>query len=178
MTFDNEDSLRRIIKEFLKEFEEIEKFLEKEFQTFLEKEPEGLEKGPEEYFYGFSVTIGPDGRPIIREFGRRPRRRVIENGSKEEINEEQEAPPKIREISEEYPDVDVFEDKDTITVVAEIRGVSKENIDVKVLEDKSTLVIKAPGYYRKIRLSSKVNPLTAKAHYKHGVLEVVLKKEK
>lgn len=170
MIFNNEDSFRRIIKKFLKEFEELEKFLEKEL--------EGLEKGPEEYFYGFSVTIGPDGKPIIKELGRRPGSHIVEVEPEEKANEGQEVPPKIREIRGEYLDVDVFEDGDTITVVAEIRGVSKENIDVKVLEDKNTLIIKAPGYYRKIRLPSKVNPLTAKAHYKHGVLEVVLKKKK
>ena len=161
MAFDDEDIFRKLIRKFLKDFEEIERFFEK-----------GLEKSSsEEYFYGFSVTIGPDGKPIIREFGSKPKRKHIV-----EINYEKEH-PKIREVSEGYPDIDILEDNSTITVIAEIKGVDKKNIDVKVLKDRETLVIRAPEYFREIKLPSKVNPSKAKAHYKHGVLEVVLEKE-
>ena len=161
MAFDDEDIFRKLIRKFLKDFEEIERFFEK-----------GLEKSSsEEYFYGFSVTIGPDGKPIIREFGSKPKRKHIV-----EINYEEEH-PKIREVSEGYPDIDILEDNSTITVIAEIKGADKKNIDVKVLKDRETLVIRAPEYFREIKLSSKVNPSKAKARYKHGVLEIVLEKE-
>jgi len=161
VAFDDEDIFRKLIRKFLKDFEEIERFFEK-----------GLEKSSsEEYFYGFSVTIGPDGKPIIREFGSKPKRKHIV-----EINYEKEH-PKIREVSEGYPDIDILEDNSTITVIAEIKGADKKNIDVKVLKDRETLVIRAPEYFREIKLPSKVNPSKAKAHYKHGVLEVVLEKE-
>ena len=161
MAFDDEDIFRKLIRKFLKDFEEIERFFERE----LEK------SSSEEYFYGFSVTIGPDGKPIIREFGSKPKREHIV-----EINYE-EKHPKIREVSEEYPDIDILEDDNTITVIAEIKGADKKNIDVKVLKDRETLVIKAPEYFREIKLPSKVNPSKAKARYKHGVLEIVLEKE-
>jgi len=161
VAFDNEDIFRKLIRKFLKDFEEIERFFEKELEKPSSKE----------YFYGFSVTIGPDGKPIIREFGSKPKRKHIV-----EINYEKEY-PKIREVSEEYPDIDILEDNSTITVIAEIKGVDKKNIDVKVLKDRETLVIRAPEYFREIKLPSKVNPSKAKAHYKHGVLEVVLEKE-
>jgi len=161
MAFDDEDIFRKLIRKFLKDFEEIERFFERE----LEK------PSSEEYFYGFSVSIGPDGKPIIREFGSKPKREHIV-----EINYE-EKHPKIREVSEEYPDIDILEDDNTITVIAEIKGADKKNIDVKVLKDRETLVIKAPEYFREIKLPSKVNPSKAKARYKHGVLEIVLEKE-
>ena len=169
MWFD-EDLFRKILKKFMKDFEEFEKQLFKD--EFLEvEEPTGE---AEEYFYGFSLTIGPDGKPVIREFGSKPKRKHI-------IEEEQfetSTKPKIVEVPEENSeDVDVFEYDDTVEVVAEIRNVNKEDIDVKILSDRETLVIKAPGYYRKVKLPAKVNPSSAKAHYRNGVLEVTIRKQ-
>ena len=161
MALDDEDIFKKLIRRFLKDFEEIERFFERELEKSSSKE----------YFYGFSVTIGPDGKPIIREFGSNPKRKHIVKINHEETH------PKIKEVSEEYPDIDILEDNNTITVIAEIKGVDKKNIDVKVLKDRETLVIRAPEYFREIKLPSKVNPSKAKARYKHGVLEIVLEKE-
>ncbi len=167
MAFDDEDIFRKLIRRFLKDVEEIERLFEKGLEEFSSEKHKG------EYFYGFSVTVGPDGKPVIREFGSRPgRKRII--GIE---HESQERRPKIREVSEEYSDIDIFENENEITIVAEIKGVDKKNIDVKILKDRETLVIRAPEYFREIKLPSRVNPSRAKARYKHGVLEIVLEKE-
>lgn len=130
----------------------------------LEREMKELEKrGIKPYVYGFSITIGPDGKPIIREFGNVRRTR-----GRPEMIEERE------------PLVDVFEKEDEVIVVAEIPGVDKDKIDLKVTEDGKTLIIKASNedrkYYKEVELPAKVDPDTAKATYKNGVLEVKLKK--
>ncbi|MEM1831296.1 MAG: archaeal heat shock protein Hsp20, partial [Desulfurococcaceae archaeon] len=136
------------------------------FEEFREYKPERFREyermeGP--FVYGFSITIGPDGKPIIREFGNVRRVR-----GKPSIVEERE------------PLVDVFESENEVTVVAEMPGVDKEKIEVKVTEDGKTLVINASNekrkYYKEVELPAKVDPSSAKASYKNGVLEVKLKK--
>jgi len=154
-------------------FEDMERFLREfmrramsEFtpEAFREMEKELEKKGVKSYVYGFSVTIGPDGKPIIREFGNVPRRI--------------RGKPTI--IEEREPLVDVFETDSEVVVVAEMPGVEKEKIDVKVTEDGKTLIISASNedrkYYKEVDLPAKVDPLSAKATYKNGVLEVKLKK--
>ncbi|MEM1618015.1 MAG: archaeal heat shock protein Hsp20 [Desulfurococcaceae archaeon] len=130
----------------------------------FEKEMRELEKrGIKPYVYGFSITIGPDGKPVIREFGNVKRVR-----GRPEIIEERE------------PLVDVFEKDDEVIVVAEIPGVDKDKIDLKITEDGKTLIIRASNeerkYYKEVELPAKVDPDTSRATYKNGVLEVKLKK--
>ncbi|ADV65194.1 archaeal heat shock protein Hsp20 [Desulfurococcus mucosus] len=144
------DLMRRLSRGFTPEgFEEFERELER--------------KGVKPYVYGFSITIGPDGKPVIKEFGnvRRVRGKPV-------ISEERE------------PLIDVFESGDEVTVIAEIPGVEKDKIDVKVSDDGRTIVINASDtnrkYYKEIELPAKVDPASAKASYKNGVLEVKLKK--
>jgi len=148
------------------EFEDLERELNRIFRMFMNLNPEellgkGEVKGP--FIYGFSMTIGPDGRPIIREFGN-----VRRVSGKPSIGEERE------------PLVDVFEDGKTISVIAEIPGVNKEDIKLKISDDK--LIIQAESgdrkYYKEVKLPAKVKVESAKANYKNGVLEVKLEKKK
>lgn len=159
------DEIDELFEKMLEDMEKLMRDLERRF--FIERRPATPEEyrqyefGP--YVYGFSVTIGPDGKPIIREFGnvRRVRGR-----------------PSI--IEEREPLVDVFESEDEVTVVAEMPGVEKDKIDVKVSDDGKTLIINASNekrrYYKEVELPVKVDPSSAKAIYKNGVLEVKLKK--
>lgn len=163
-------------RDFESIFDEIERLFDEIFRDFrrrfyfglgpedIEREIRELEKrGFKPYVYGFSITIGPDGRPIIREFGNVRRIR-----GKPEIAEERE------------PLVDVFEREDEVIVVAEMPGVEKDKIDLKVTEDGKMLIIKASNeerkYYKEIELPARVDPESAKATYKNGILEVRLKK--
>jgi len=152
------DKMLEDMERFMREFER--KFLG-EVRLGKPGEFERYEYGP--YIYGFSITIGPDGRPIIREFGnvRRVRGR-----------------PAI--IEEREPLVDVLESDNEITVVVEMPGVEREKIDVKVSEDGKTLIISASNekrkYYKEVDLPAKVDPASAKATYRNGVLEVKLRK--
>lgn len=159
-----------IFDEMIREIEdEIFRFM-REFERY-EIRPEMFEEKGEKrrvfgpYVYGFRITVGPDGKPVIEEFGnvKRFRGRPI-------ISEERE------------PLVDVFESGDEITVVAELPGVEKNKIDLKVTDDRRKLIIRASNggrkYYKEVELPSEVEPESAKANYKNGVLEVKLKKSK
>jgi|ECHhosMinimDraft_1075155.scaffolds.fasta_scaffold06325_1 HSP20 family protein len=147
------------IKEFEKEWENVPKELVREKRSGSKTI---REFGP--FVYGYSITIGPDGKPIIREFGNvRPSRR----------------PSKMIEVSEERePLVDVIEEEDKVRVVAEVPGVSKEEINLDVVDNK--LRISTTGkikYYKEVPLDVPVDPDTSKATYSNGILEVTLKKK-
>ncbi|MEM0325446.1 MAG: archaeal heat shock protein Hsp20 [Desulfurococcaceae archaeon] len=160
------DELDRIFEDILRDMRHLMRRFYYGFPSpeEFEKEMRELEKrGIKPYVYGFSITIGPDGKPVIREFGnvRRVRGR-----------------PEI--IEEREPLVDVFEKDDEVIVVAEIPGVDKDKIDLKITEDGKTLIIRASNeerkYYKEVELPAKVDPDTSRATYKNGVLEVKLKK--
>ncbi len=108
---------------------------------------------------GFSIRIGPDGKPEIREFGTKD---MISQG-----------------VEERKPLVDVMETDDEVQIIAEMPGVNKEDIDVSASE--TSVEIKAEGenrkYYEVVDLPCEVIPESAKARYNNGVLEVVFKKK-
>ncbi len=116
-------------------------------------------KGP--FVYGFSMRMGPDGKPQFEEFGN------VKPAIKGEGTEERE------------PLVDVLEHKEEVAVIAELPGVRKEDIKLKATEE--TLAIRVDTQERKyaklVKLRVKVKPETAKANYKNGVLEVKLKRK-
>ncbi len=148
---------RRIFEDLEKEIEEMEKMFDEEFSKIFESMKSG-----KPYVYGFSITIGPDGKPIIRRFGN------------------VEPPWIVREEGEEYrtPFVDVFTDEKTneVKIVVELPGVSKDEINLEATE--KTLTIETTGerkYRTKVDLPVEVDPDSAKANYNNGVLEVVLK---
>ncbi|MCE4612577.1 MAG: Hsp20/alpha crystallin family protein [Desulfurococcales archaeon] len=151
-------SIFDVFDEIMRDFEESFRLLEEEFERLM-KEGRGEIRGP--YYYGVRVTIGPDGVPRIEEFGN------IKRGRR--------GRPLITEEIE--PLVDVIEHGDEVWVVAELPGVDKDKIKVKAQENK--LVIKAENgrkYYKEVDLPAKVDPKSAKASYRNGVLEVKLKK--
>ncbi|MEM3662154.1 MAG: archaeal heat shock protein Hsp20, partial [Sulfolobales archaeon] len=119
------------------------------------------------YYYGFRITIGPDGVPRVETFGNR-RPMIIEEGRPRRI------------LSEEIePLVDVYEEDDMISVVAEIPGVEKDKIKVRV-EGRKLYIEASNGkkYYKEVDLPADVDASSAKATYKNGVLEIKLKKTK
>jgi len=153
----------RIFEDLMRFMREFERRFYEEMREFKPEKPGRFERIEGPYVYGFSITIGPDGKPIIQEFGN-----VRKVRGKPSIVEERE------------PLVDVFESENEVSVVAELPGVEKDKIDVKVTEDGKTLIINASNekrkYYKEIELPARVDPSSAKASYKNGVLEVKLKK--
>lgn len=140
-------------------FQDIDQMIDSMFKTV---ESMGPQSDSNSVFYGYQVNIGPDGKPHVREFGNvKPTRRgTFEIGSRE-------------------PFVDVVvNDKDqTLKVVAEMPGVQKEDIELQATEDSLSITAKNAdrAYETTVPLNAKVDPNSAKASYRNGVLEVVLK---
>jgi HSP20 family protein len=133
--------------------EMMERFMNEAFDQAKDRE------GP--IFYGFSVSVGPDGKPIIQEFGN------VKPGLKG---------PELKEEIE--PLVDVVDGKDSLMVYAELPGVDKKDIQLSVTDESLTISVEREKrhYYKEVSLPAKVKPDTAKASYKNGVLEVTFEK--
>lgn len=166
--------LRWFLEDIERMEEEMQRFSE-EFEEFFEKLPKDLVKekklpggvireyGP--FVYGYSMTIGPDGKPIIREFGN------VRPSIKK---------PYVDIKGEREPLIDVFSTNGEIRVIAEIPGVEKEQIKLNASEKKLTIKAETEirKYYKEVDLPEEVDVDSAKSTYKNGVLEVIFKKKK
>jgi HSP20 family protein len=154
-------------------FREMEKMMDEELKSFTEKVPKEYvkerklpdgstvkEMGP--FVYGYSMKIGPDGKPEIQEFGN------IKKGLK--------GTPQVKE--EREPLVDIVETNEDIHVVAELPGVEKTDIKLHGTEDSLTISVDTPNYkyYKEVALPVNVRVKEAKSSYKNGVLEVIIPK--
>ena len=158
-------------------FKQMEEMIHKEFEEMSKRVPKDLirertlpdgskvnEMGP--FVYGYSVTVGPDGKPQIRQFG----------------NVKTEAKfgkPQINIKEEREPLVDIIPSNNEIRVIVELPGVDKKDIKIQGTERSLTILVDIPQhkYFKEVELPSKVDPKEAKSSYKNGVLEVTLKKK-
>ncbi len=124
------------------------------------------------FVYGYSVTIGFDGKPIIREFGN------VKSSSK--LTPAGYHKPSLRYRVGREPLIDIFEDAVTIRVIAEVPGVEKEDIDLTYTEQRLIISVDTEmrNYYKEIDLLTSIDPKVSKANYKNGVLQVILTKIK
>ncbi|MGQ4891157.1 MAG: archaeal heat shock protein Hsp20 [Candidatus Njordarchaeia archaeon] len=148
--------IQRIMRRWMRDLEEFDITIPREF--FDEK------KFPKtkSYVYGFSVTIGPDGKPIIKEFGN-------------------VKPTMMGVVSKDQwePISTVIPEKDKIRIIVDIPGAKKESI--KIDATSKNVEIRAESddrsFYKKIDLPEEVDPESAKAKYNNGVLEIVFDKK-
>jgi len=135
------------------------------------KLPDGTtvrEWGP--FVYGYSMTIGPDGKPRIREFGNvKPSLKPEAFGITR---------PSLDVKEEREPLVDVMSTDGEVKIIAELPGVEKEDIKLQGTENTLTISVDTPKrkYFKDVELPAKVKIKEAKTVYKNGVLEVTLPK--
>ena len=164
--FEGFDEMRR---EMEREFEENLREIENQVPEDLVKEyvtKDGAnvrEIGP--LVYGSTTTIGPDGKPIVREFGNvRPRMRAG-------------APPNI--LTERQPLSDVSSTDKEVKVTVELPGVSKEQIRIDANENQ--VDIKTEGtkrrYHEVIDLPAEVDIDSVKSTFTNGLLEITFNKK-
>ena len=160
---------------------DMERMMEETFRRFTSQAPKNLirerispdgnrikEMGP--FVYGYSMTIGPDGKPLIKEFGN------IKPGLKPSGFSFE--PRKSLEVKGEMePLVDVMSDDNEVKVIAELPGVEKEEIKLDTTSNSLTIDVGAESrkYYKELELPAEVDPASARSSYKNGVLEVTFK---
>jgi len=110
--------------------------------------------------YGYTMTVGPDGIPVVKQYGN--------------------AKPELSPASDtREPLVDTLvDDKEKIVkLVAEMPGVEKK--DVKIVVDGKIVNIDAENgdkkYHVKVPIQHKVDENSVKASYKNGILEITFK---
>jgi HSP20 family protein len=133
------------------------------FEELMDQMLRDLQEGrqPKPFIYGFSMTQHPGEAPEVREFGN-----VQPFGRSVKMEEERK------------PLIDVMETNEEVHVIAEMPGVERSDVQLEATE--SRLDIKARNEFRKysesVELPVKVDPRSAKATYRNGVLEVKLKR--
>jgi HSP20 family protein len=147
--------IEEMMERMMSEMNEGSMFDPKAFEEMLRDS-----EGTSPYVFGFSMNIGPDGKPIIKRFGNPP-------------SEEGLAPSATLE-----PLVDVVEENDEIIVVAEVPGVERDEIKVRIKGTTLTIHAENPErpYHKVIELPGRVQKEEAKSAIRNGVLEVRLKK--
>jgi len=111
-------------------------------------------------FYGYTMTVGPDGKPSVQEY---------RNVKPDRLH--------ISDTREAIVDTIVDEKEKVVKLIAEMPGVEKT--DVKILVDKNVVDITAEHgekkYHCKVPLQHKVDENSAKATYKNGILQLIFK---
>lgn len=108
------------------------------------------------YFYGYSMTVGNDGKPIVRQYGT------------------QIPGLTVSDVREPFVDEVVDKNSNTLKLVAEMPGVEKKDIKVTI-EGKYAKINAEHGerkYQTQIPLKYKVDEGSTKATYANGILEV------
>jgi HSP20 family protein len=150
-------------KDFVEDFgSELFDNLEEMIEALLD---EMGESAP--FIYGFSIIHRPGEDPEIRELGN--------NNQENNLPQEEDFIPQ----NTKKPLIDVFEDEETVHILAELPDAKKEDIHLRVATQ--SLEIKVSGsdsfnFSEEIELPKRVDKNSAKATYKNGVLEVTLRR--
>ena len=150
MTMFFDDEFDRLFKKMSRSFMNLDDIFEDV------KETGDIQRyGP--FYYGYTMTIGPDGKPVVKEYG--------------------DVKPSLLPTSdtrEPLVDTLVDEKEKVLKLVAEMPGVEKK--DVKVVVDEKIVNIDAEHgekkYHAKVPIKYKVDKDSAKASYKNGILEL------
>ena len=132
-----------------------------------------LSQNPNVRVYGYSMRVGPDGKPRIHQFGNvmpQPGGSMMMHG-----NEEGRVPQKSEPTGEREPLVDMFSSKGKTTIVAELPGVAEEDIEISVGGKRLEITVDKGErkYFRQLELPKKFDKKKMKKSYNNGVLELI-----
>ena len=174
-------------RDFFREFEdmqrEMERMFEEQFGDIQSKAPKELvreyqtpngekvrEVGP--IVYGYSMTIGPDGKPYVREFGNvKSLGSAGVGGIKPQISAERE------------PLADINSTDNEVKVVLEMPGIKKEDIKINAFDGSVEVIADNNSnaqrkYHKTIKLPEDADIETARSTYNNGILEITFDKKK
>ncbi|MCW4015903.1 MAG: Hsp20/alpha crystallin family protein [Candidatus Bathyarchaeota archaeon] len=156
----------------------MEETIAKEFEELSKRAPEDLHReqtlpdgtkvqsfGP--FVYGYSVTVGPDGKPNVKEFGNFKAETRL-------------GKPHMDVKEKREPLADVIDADDKVKVIVELPGVEKDKINLSGTDDTLTISVDTPErkYFKEVKLPAKVDSKKATSKYKNGVLDITVPKKK
>ena len=128
--------------------------------------------------YGYSMTIGPDGRPQVREFGNLRSLGEIDSNVKK-IGQNTGKSSQLS--AEREPLVDINTTDSEVRVVVEMPGIRKEDIKVKAYDSQVEVTTSKDAqrkYHKNIELPELAEIETARSAYNNGILEITFDKKK
>jgi HSP20 family protein len=159
----NDISTANALKDLIREYENSE---------------EDNEIGTGPIVYGYSMTIGPDGKPHVREFRIGKSSASVNKNIGQFIGDDIDKPPQISTERESKP---VVTTADKVKVVLEMPGINEEDIKLNTYGKK--IEIKTAGtshrkYYKIVNLPPEADAKTARFTYNNGILEVIIDKKR
>ncbi len=151
MTMFFDDEFDRLFKRMSRSFVDLD-------DIFEQVNTSGNVSGP--YVYGYTMTIGPDGKPVVKEYGNVKPGLLPTSDTREPL-----------------VDTILDEKEKAVKLVAEMPGVEKSDVKI-VVEGKTVNIDAAHGdkkYHAKVPIRYKVDENSAKASYKNGILELTFK---
>ena len=156
------DEFNRIFKQMSSSFRNLDDVFE------MLRNTNGLS---EPIYFGYTMTVGPDGKPVIQEYGNVKPDTLPTVGSCGCASQSHEP---IAEKREPLIDTLVDDKEQTLKIVAEMPGVEKT--DVKVFVDEDIVHIDAKhgekDYHVNVPIHHKVDSDSPKATYTNGILEL------
>ncbi|HUI23045.1 MAG TPA: hypothetical protein VLY82_01475 [Nitrososphaerales archaeon] len=149
MSEDNRKTMRDLLDELDDYFEDVER----EIQEVVKRSIDSAKLGTP-FVAGFSLNVGPEGKPSIQVFGDSP---IRHDGFRSPINEQT---------------VDVKDG--VLRVILEMPGVEKQDINVDATEDRAVVTAERgeKKYRADLGLKAPVRPDSGKAEYNNGMLEI------
>jgi HSP20 family protein len=146
--------------------DEFDQLFDEMFKYFDEAEVEPEQGGNRKqtpFIYGFSITVGPDGKPLVRKFGNV--RRTEQGRIVSEVRE---------------PLVEIMDRGGEVVIIAEVPGVKKEDIHIGVKGKEIRLSINTEDrkYEKIMAVPPTADMRTMKMEYNNGILEIRLNKKK
>jgi len=155
MTMFFDDEFDRLFKRMSRSFMNLD-------EIFDETNESGNIQSYGPFYYGYTMTVGPDGKPMVKEYGNVKPALLPTSDTREPL-----------------VDTLVDEKEKVLKLVAEMPGVEKKDVKV-VVEDKTVSIDAEHGekkYHAKVPIQQKVNKDSAKASYTNGILELKFKLE-
>ena len=165
------DEMRREMeREFEDAFKDIETKAPKDLVREYETPGGGKVKEFGPFVYGYSMTVGPDGKPKVREFGNVTS--PLRGGGGGFFRT-----PMIS--SEREPLSNVTTTDKEVKVALEMPGVSKQNIKINAYDNSVEVTSTDPDrkYHEVIEIPPETDIETAKSVYNNGILEITFKKK-
>jgi len=145
---------------FDSDFDRIFRRMSNSFFNINDIFEESKVNGSGPYYYGYTMTVGPDGKPVVKEYGNVQPSQLPTSDTREPI-----------------VDTIVDEKEKVVKLIAEMPGVEKT--DVKIVVENKIVDISAEHdkkkYHVRVSLQHKVDENSAKASYKNGILQLIFK---
>ena len=126
------DDMHREMNRMFNVFNDISTNAPKELIREYETSDGGKVREVGPIVYGYSMTIGPDGKPHVREFGNV--KSLVIAGSAKNIGQYIGAKPQIS--AEREPLSDITTTDKEVKVVLEMPGIKKEDIKINAYDEK------------------------------------------